>query len=166
MLIMDITNGIKNELDKLNKTITSYSSELTLLSYKKSSLENINSRSTRHMSNKEKKRFKKEKAEINSQGISSELSNLEYEISKLNKKKLFIEEKIISKESELKQFTENSKEYTISELINLQKKYLNINNDNFKYKKTRKLNNNSNGIVGFRQYHSLSNRNFSTTGSY
>lgn len=84
MLIKDIANSIKNELEKLNKTINSYSSDIDSLLYKK--------------------------------------SNLEYEISKLNNQKSFIEEKIISKESELKQFTENSKEYTILELINLQKK--------------------------------------------
>lgn len=147
MLITDITNGIKNELDLLQNTNKNYSDDLMSLSFKKSQIENIDNVSTRFMRNKEKKRFKKERAEIKSQGIPSQLSHLEYEISKLNSKKVVIEEQIFRKESELNQFIANSKEYTISELINLQKKYLNINN-NFNFKKKRKLNYNSNGIVG------------------
>ena len=58
MLINDITNGIKNELEKLNKTLVSYSSQLALLSHEVSKIENIGSVSTKHMSNKDKKKFK------------------------------------------------------------------------------------------------------------
>ena len=141
MLICDISDGIKNELEKLNKNIDSCTSEIDLLSYKKSNLENIHNTSTRYMSNKEKKRFKKERTLVQSEGISSKVSNLNSEISSLNQRKAFIKEQIISKESELKQFNQNSKEYSISDLINLQKKYVNINKDIYKYKKNRKLNN-------------------------
>ena len=161
MLIADITNGIKSDLEKLNNSNNKYSLNLNSLSYDKSKIENIDNESTKYMRNKEKKRFKKERTLVQSEGISSKVSNLNSEISSLNQRKAFIKEQIISKESELIQFTQNSKEYTISDLINLQKKYVNINNDNNKYKKNRKLNN-SQGVFGVRQYHSLSHRNFST----
>jgi hypothetical protein len=130
MLIMDIKNGIKNELIDLQNTISNYYKELSLLSYHKSNIENIDSQSTKHMSNKEKKIFKKERAQIKSAGISRQLSELDSKISNLNNKKADIEEKLNKKESELSQFTKNSEEYTISDLIKLQQKYLNINNDN------------------------------------
>ena len=58
----------------------------------------------------------------------------------------YIEEKIINKKNELNQFILNNKEYTILDLLNLQKKYTN-NNNIFNLKKTRKLNYNINGVV-------------------
>ena len=111
------------------------------MSYKKSTLEEIGSVTTKYMSNKQKKRFKKERTLLKKEGISTKVSALNSEISSLNQRKAFIKEQIISKESELKQFNQNSKEYSISDLINLQKKYVNINKDIYKYKKNRKLNN-------------------------
>ena len=62
------------------------------------------------------------------------------------RKKENIEEKIINKKNELNQFILNNKEYTILDLLNLQKKYTN-NNNIFNLKKTRKLNYNINGVV-------------------
>ena len=141
MLIQDISDGLKNELDKLKEKIESYSSEIVSLSYQKSCLENIDNVSTKSMRNKYKKRFKKERTLLKKEGISTKVSALNSEISSLNQRKAFIKEQIISKESELKQFNQNSKEYSISDLINLQKKYVNINKDIYKYKKNRKLNN-------------------------
>ena len=96
--------------------------------------------------NKDKKRFKKERAQIKSQGILNQLSQLDVQISKLNFNKENIEEKIINKKNELNQFILNNKEYTILDLLNLQKKYTN-NNNIFNLKKTRKLNYNINGVV-------------------
>lgn len=81
------------------------------------------------MSNKEKKRFKKERTQIKKLNLSSELSKLENEISDLEYRIEVINKKIIGKESELSQFIENKKEYTLLDLINLQKKYLNVNNN-------------------------------------
>ena len=93
------------------------------------------------MRNKYKKKIKKEKNLIKKESISNKVSALNNEKSSLKQRKAFIKEQIISKESELKQFNQNSKEYSISDLINLQKKYVNINKDIYKYKKNRKLNN-------------------------
>ena len=139
MLIADITNGIKSDLEKLNNSNNKYSLNLNSLSYDKSKIENIDNESTKYMRNKEKKRFKKERAEIKSQGVSRQLSKINYEISILNVTKENIETKLINTENFLKHFIENSKEYTILELVELQQKYLNINN-HLKLKKTRIIN--------------------------
>ena len=146
MLITDITNGINSELETLNNTNNKLSIDLDVLSYKKSNIEGLDSQSTKYMTNKDKKRFKKERAQIKSQGILNQLSQLDVQISKLNFNKENIEEKIINKKNELNQFILNNKEYTILDLLNLQKKYTN-NNNIFNLKKTRKLNYNINGVV-------------------
>ena len=146
MLITDITNGINSELETLNNTNNKLSIDLDVLSYKKSNIEGLDSQSTKYMTNKDKKRFKKERAQIKSQCILNQLSQLDVQISKLNFNKENIEEKIINKKNELNQFILNNKEYTILDLLNLQKKYTN-NNNIFNLKKTRKLNYNINGVV-------------------
>nr|WVH37925.1 RNA polymerase [Dichomitus squalens] len=65
MLIADITNGIKSELEKLNNTNNKYSNDLSLLSYEKSKFEDIDTQTTKYMKNKEKKDLKKKELKWN-----------------------------------------------------------------------------------------------------
>lgn len=124
MLIQNITNSIKKELDNYNKTYNLYHSELNSLEIQVSQIENIDSIKTKYMSNKAKKLFKEEKKKIKASDFTKELANLKNKISVLENKIDNINKKIISKQSELTQFTQNIKEYTLLELNNLQKKYI------------------------------------------
>ena len=122
MLISDITKSIQEELLKLKDKSDKIYSELSSFEYQKYGLLNMENQSTKRMRNKEKKLFKKDRTKIKAQGLSSQINPLDVEISRLRPQYSLIKEKISSKESELNQFSKDNKEYTVLELLELQKK--------------------------------------------
>ena len=154
MLISEISTGMNNDLKKDEIIKSKITSEINSLLFEKSRIEDIQNVSTRHMGNKEKKRFKKERTILLNNKENS--AYIDYDISQCNDKLLDINNIIEYKQNNITKFLENKDNYTLSELNILHKKYLYINQDKaiiLKKKSPSK---------GIRQYHTFNNKHYST----
>ena len=88
MLISEIITGMNNDLKKDEIIKSKITSEINSLLFEKSRIEDIQNVSTRHMGNKEKKRFKKERTILLNNKENS--AYIDYDISQCNDKLLDI----------------------------------------------------------------------------
>jgi len=118
LLILIVLNRMKEELSSLNKEKDKLTSSISDIEGKDSYLDNINTVSTVHMSNKSKKRFKKERTQIN-ENLSIEKSVIKSELSKYTSLLYVTNKKIANKELEISTFESNSSDFSVLDLFNV-----------------------------------------------
>lgn len=160
LLMSDIVMGMTEEMEKDQIKQNKITSDISLCTYEILQIENFKSSSTKHMSNKEKKIFKKERAVALEPQKSNNKSKLELKIKYLGLNLDKINEEINNKQNNITKFLENKEEYTLSQLNNLHKKYININQNNaISFKKISPS-------KGIRQYHTFNNKHYSTDNGF
>ena len=169
MLISDITLVMKNDIAKYELIKNNISLEINKLLNEKSQMLNIENVKTRHLSNKAKKIFKKEKTAVLQERNSGGIIKLETQISQCNFKLLNINNKITEIQNELTKFLDNKDKYTLSVLNTLHTKYVRwfdrpINKVKLisrEHKQKQKIN----SYKVIRQYKTLNQRHYSTLNS-
>ena len=168
LLIRDIGEGINNNIKNITVNIEKLKSRLNILKFDKENIEGIQNISTKYMSNKQKKIFKKDRTEILKSNTSAKLKQLNKEINYLEldiKKKEAI---LNNQKNERDDILKNIYGYTVSKLDELQKENSSKFNKSRLVKRTPRLQNqntlnlNNSNNIGIRQYHSINHRYFST----
>ena len=116
----DILNSFENDLDSLKIESTKLGSKISSLSLELSRINNINSISTVHMRNKDKKKFKKERSKINKdKQLLYKINTMEHDIENYNSQKNPIDNLISKKQIELDNLLNNINKLTLFEMKNL-----------------------------------------------
>lgn len=119
LLIKDLIKPKENEIENLNKENERIKSDMSTILSELNNIEEVNIKSTRYMSNKEKKRFKKERTLINQNKNNEDyLTKLKLKIFKFEAEIEKNNQEIDSILNDINKFRESINNYSVLELYN------------------------------------------------